>query len=190
MRIGLATTSVTLLAVVGCTVTARQRLKHFFFEIPDESAAIDDAAKDGDVHAIPVEDRPSLALPPVRFVSIHQPFSSRDCQACHNADERMKVDGDAETTCGACHDRYFGDDVGHGPVAGGECLTCHDPHRSAFPKLLKSSVAANCTECHDVPEELSQPAHAGSEAANCTKCHDAHFGEPPLLKPGVKAPQK
>lgn len=188
MRYGMVTTTLALIALFGCTVAARQRLKHFFFEIPEAESADQSGASDGTLHAVPVEDRPALTLPPARFVSVHIPFESRDCQACHNADERMGVDSDQETTCGACHERYFGDEVGHGPVAGGDCLLCHDPHRSAFPGLLLTAVTENCAQCHEGPGDLSQPAHAGPEAARCTSCHDPHFGEPPLLKPGVKAP--
>jgi len=190
MRLSFVTSGLALLAVFGCSLAARERLKHFFFEVPVAEAG-DGVGQAGNAnHVVPVEDRPTLTLPPGRFVSVHEPFRSHDCEVCHNADAQMSVNTDNEETCGACHDRYFSSEVGHAPVAGGECLLCHDPHRSAFPALLLSAIGENCAQCHDAAEDLSQPAHAEAEGTNCTKCHDPHFGEPPLLRPGVGGPQE
>jgi predicted CXXCH cytochrome family protein len=190
MRLTRLTTVLTLAAIVGCSVTARERLKHFFFEVPEEPRPTTAGDSNHLESVVAVEAKPEFALPPGRFVSIHEPFRSHDCQACHDASKRMKVDSAAETTCGACHDRYFGEEVGHGPVAAGECLLCHDPHRSAFPALLTTAIGENCAQCHEASNDLSQPAHAGSDAAHCTQCHDPHFGAPPLLKPGIARPSE
>lgn len=172
------------LIVLGCSAATHERLKHFFFEIPPET--VDTAT--GEPHPVGTpSDRPHRPTAPARFVSIHEPFRSRDCFACHDTEKQMRVYGDFEVTCKDCHDRYFSDEVGHAPVYG-DCMECHDPHRSAFPALLKRSIPDTCADCHGKPNELSQPAHAGPDAANCTKCHDAHFGDPPLLKPGIVVP--
>jgi predicted CXXCH cytochrome family protein len=174
------------LIVVGCSTATSERLKHFFFEIP--AGEVRTVGAEGQSHpdGTPA-DRPRAPAAPTRFASIHEPFRSRDCIACHDDTKQMQLFGDFETTCKDCHDRYFSDEVGHAPVFG-DCMECHDPHRSSFPSLLKRSIPDTCAECHGKPDELSQPAHAGNDAGNCTKCHDAHFGDPPLLKPGVAVP--
>jgi len=89
--------------------------------------------------------------------------------------------------CKDCHDEFFAAGIEHPPVAQGECLQCHDPHRSQYTHLLKQPVLQTCTDCHDEPSKLSEKAHSGKDATNCTKCHDPHFGKEPMLKPGVQA---
>jgi predicted CXXCH cytochrome family protein len=157
---------------------------NFFFEVPNAETAPEASTADA-ASLSPVP--PVLQLPPPRFASVHQPYANNQCSACHNTAERMTVAEDTETTCGECHDDYYSDRVGHGPVAAGECMSCHDPHHSTQRALLVKPVFDMCVECHDEPEDLSQPAHAG-EVSDCTRCHDAHFGESPLLKPGIPRP--
>ena len=95
----------------------------------------------------------------------------------------MAVFDDAADSCGACHTRFFSDEVAHSPVEEGECAGCHVAHRSEREFLLKAPVLDLCIECHDEPEDLSEPAHAVEGVEECSACHDAHFGEEMLLKP-------
>jgi predicted CXXCH cytochrome family protein len=183
-----------VLVVVGCSAGARDRLMRFFFDIPEQSTAgATTSGEHGDGGA-PPDSAPTgsagperLTLPDDRFASVHPPFAERSCAVCHDAGQRMRVREDVQTACRTCHQRYFSEEVGHFPVSQGDCLTCHDPHRSRVSALLRQGVRETCTDCHESPEELSQPAHAGDGAGNCTRCHDAHFGKSPLLKPGVRA---
>ena len=87
--------------------------------------------------------------------------------------------------CSVCHPRYFSPEVGHAPATDGECIECHEMHRSEHPALLKMPLYDMCIECHEEAEDLSQPAHQGEQAQRCTVCHDPHFGEGMLLKPGA-----
>ena len=177
-----------LLSIVswGCSSTTRERLKAFFFEIPPENSsgespsAVDSAGLARDTY-----QPPALELPPSRFASLHPPYVTRDCRACHDASSRMDVREDLADACSTCHARYFTDAVGHAPVAAGECAECHDLHRSVHLNLLKMSVLDTCVECHDEPEDLSEDAHAVAGVEQCTKCHDPHFGTDLLLKPGA-----
>jgi len=176
-------------AAWGCSAATRERLKAFFFEVPAESTT--DAATpavDSSGLARDSYQPPTLERPPARFASWHAPYITRDCQACHNAAQRMAVRDDLADACSVCHPRYFTEAVGHAPVAAGECTTCHDPHRSVNSGLLLTPVPDVCVDCHDEPEDLSEKAHAAAGVNECTKCHDPHFGSGMLLRPGAIAP--
>jgi predicted CXXCH cytochrome family protein len=163
--------------VLSCSSDARQRLTHFFFEVPDEpvaGASTEAAAEPAGV--------PELALPPARFASVHHPYAEQQCDACHHVDERMRVAPEHRDSCGDCHEDHFDEDlVKHEPVLDGDCSMCHVPHRSQHRALLIQPVFETCTDCHDA-EDLSEAAHGAAEATNCVACHDAHFGGAHLLK--------
>lgn len=51
--------------------------------------------------------------------------------------------------CFMCHDKAkFSKKNIHPPVAGGDCLTCHNPHSSDAPKLLPQQIRLVCQNCH------------------------------------------
>ena len=164
---------------VGCSQTTRDRMTHFFFEVPEEGKAADASVAPIDP---PVYEPPRLSLPGSRFASNHPPFVRRECASCHDVEQRMSVREDLMQRCGNCHARYFTDEVGHSPVAEGECLTCHQMHRSTEASLLTMPLTELCVDCHDEPEDLSEAAHGQEGAERCTTCHDVHFGTSPLLK--------
>ncbi len=168
---------------LGCSQAVRLRLEAFFFEIPEAGATQPDTA----ASLVSAEPLPTLTLPGPRFRSFHPPYVLRQCTDCHDSSSRMQVRDDFPDQCRSCHARYYGDEVGHPPVAEGECRTCHVLHRSVHPRLLTLSVFETCIECHDEPEDLSEEAHGGEdggeEIRNCIACHDPHFGTSPLLRP-------
>lgn len=94
----------------------------------------------------------------------------------------MAVRAELMDECADCHDRYFGKEVGHAPVAQRQCFQCHDAHRSRQEHLLTNTVLNLCVDCHDPPDELSAPSHKGDGVENCTRCHDPHFGSGKLLR--------
>ena len=172
---------VVLLAVavsVGCSSSARERLKAFFFEIPPEPQAQGVA----DIPADSPSEPPALSLPESKCVSLHPPYMARQCESCHDTAQRMQVRKDLADSCRGCHARYFGPEVGHAPVAQGQCAECHDMHRSDQPHLLKHPLLQTCVECHDEPTEVSKAAHGGPKVEQCTSCHDPHFGSGALLR--------
>ncbi|MFQ5501477.1 MAG: cytochrome c3 family protein [Phycisphaerae bacterium] len=172
-----------LLLLLGCSQAAREKVKHFFFEIPDKSASAEDGTGTTRVSYEP----PTLSLPQTRFASAHPPFIQRKCARCHDADKRMNPRDDLLVACRTCHTRYFGPDVGHAPVVDGQCIACHEMHRSPLRSLLKQPVFDTCINCHDEPEDLSEEAHGGDAAAveNCVTCHNPHFGTGFLLKSDI-----
>ena len=165
---------------LGCSEGSRDRLVRFFFEVPDTAEA-----EPGAVQAeAAAPEIPSAEPSEPRYASVHSPILERNCAGCHDARQQMRVVDDLAAACRTCHERFFGDEVGHGPVAEGECDTCHEPHRSRHLHLLKAPVLETCTECHDEPEDLSEEAHGVEGVENCCTCHDPHFGTGALLKPG------
>lgn len=163
----------------GCAAGTRDRLEQFFFEVPVEN---DDAAVVAEKPQSESWERPTATPPEPKYVSVHPPYAKRACTNCHDSSGHVKEPASLAQACGSCHTRYFGDEVGHAPVADGECDTCHQLHRSEQPALLRQTLLQTCVDCHDAPSELSQPAHAGEQARRCTQCHDPHFGVGKLLK--------
>ncbi len=186
MRVLIVMVPFAAVVVWGCSVASRDRFAHFFFEIPAASDGTGDAADPADAST---EKPAELKLPPPRFVSIHPPYRERTCGVCHDVGRRMQVYEDLPGACKACHAEFFSDRVGHFQVSAGQCMQCHDPHRSTNRALLTENILDTCVQCHDEPEDLSEEAHGGSGVENCVSCHDAHFGVNPLLKAGVARPR-
>ncbi len=64
----------------------------------------------------------------------------------------------------------------HGPVAVGDCMTCHDPHGGANPKLLRAKGSALCETCHvEMKARLAESRFQHAPVPeDCTKCHNPH----------------
>jgi predicted CXXCH cytochrome family protein len=63
----------------------------------------------------------------------------------------------------------------HGPVADGECGTCHDPHGSDFPALLPANITETCLTCHETDAAFYRVHKSRAIATStCTSCHDPH----------------
>jgi predicted CXXCH cytochrome family protein len=176
-------------AGVACSNTFRQRVLHFFFEIPESpDTAAGDSAPEGAPAAEPALSFSALHAEPV-FASVHEPVARRECTQCHDPAQRMEARPQyMMTNCQQCHPRYFGKEVRHMPVAYRFCYSCHTPHRSVLPGLMIKALFETCMDCHPSPEELSTPAHSVADVQNCTRCHDPHFGGRMLLKETGDAP--
>jgi predicted CXXCH cytochrome family protein len=169
----------------------------------------------------------------------HGPFAAKECGRCHDLSRssgfRESTGGTPALGSGAdlaeagrlrlpvvelcthCHASYSIDAPEnaemwlHGPVAGGWCVLCHQPHSSLYPNLLAQSPTARlCSACHlretliDTVEHL--PVEPGSGypplpetdtgsrvqsdehdfetvqvVEDCTSCHDPHRGRDRLL---------
>ena len=112
----------------------------------------------------------------------HVTSNRKLCTNCH----RLKPDLSWELTgvytdmnpCFLCHKDKIGEfaqDFIHGPVAGGTCTVCHNPHGSQFEKNLRSPVPVLCLYCHTSIEERNEPVqHAPFAEGKCVACHDPH----------------
>jgi DmsE family decaheme c-type cytochrome len=117
------------------------------------------------------------------------PEGGMKCSDCHNqhgnfVNKQLRTWGSGEVNCVKCHTDKAGPFVyEHAPVKAEGCQSCHSPHGSTNPKLLKrNEVRFLCLECHSntpgAPAEqgigpgtpsfhnLSQPRFQ-----NCTTCH-------------------
>ena len=133
------------------------------------------------------------------------------CSTCHDAvDTRViphkptgpkgrSMTAELPALCLTCHDgALFEGPRIHAPVAGGQCLLCHDAHSSDQVAMLKKPPAALCLDCHgDIGEAshvlagtraghpLGREARKGGPAQDplrpgrpfyCVGCHEPHRG--------------
>jgi predicted CXXCH cytochrome family protein len=187
MRKWTAIVCIGIAIAAACSHPARERWKRFFFEVPDESAASTDTADTSADEPRPVQA--DTAPPESKYASVHRPYSSGLCKNCHDTGAQMAAADDyMMAACQKCHPSFFTDEIEHGPVAEGDCTSCHLGHRSEYPALLTEAMPGVCTTCHD-QEDLSEDAHEVDNVAQCARCHDPHFGESPYLKPEAQDPE-
>jgi predicted CXXCH cytochrome family protein len=114
--------------------------------------------------------------------NVHPP-AREDCTSCH--DVQTSATGTAITLaaggtalCLTCHDALAAAAGGkletpHAPVTD-SCTSCHDPHASAVPRLLRARTGELCATCHDAAG--LQASHGGQITASvsCVRCHSPH----------------
>jgi DmsE family decaheme c-type cytochrome len=113
------------------------------------------------------------------------------CLTCHSihqgADPHPKLLAKESefATCGGCHLKRKASLMrsGHMPMREGQmtCSSCHNPHGSAGPSLLKQmSVNENCYSCHAEKQAPMLWEHPPVKE-NCLTCHDPHGSLHPRL---------
>ena len=103
-------------------------------------------------------------------------MSEVSCVDCHTIHEAGEIDG--TEVCIKCHveRRAQLQRSSHIPVREGKvkCSSCHNPHGSMGPTLLKtSSVNESCYSCHAEKRGPMLWEHAPVRE-NCTNCHNPH----------------
>ena len=113
----------------------------------------------------------------------HTKVENKTCINCHQLNiltGASKTRNITETNlCYSCHtDKIgqFAQDYIHGPVAGGSCVICHEPHGSQFDKNLVNPQQILCFSCHvDLEEEMEmRVVHNPFKNGQCSVCHDPH----------------
>jgi DmsE family decaheme c-type cytochrome len=104
-----------------------------------------------------------------------------DCHSSHTEDDRSlrPLALGPEEGCLSCHSDKKGPFVfEHPPSKVNGCATCHEPHGSINPKMLRrTQVAQLCLECHSMTPGVATsqpPAFHDIRTArfrNCTVCH-------------------
>ena len=157
--------------VVSCHETDRHRVLTFFFDGvgPLRPAGIEEVRIDPNFAQSPQE--------PLWYV--HEP--RKDCTLCHGKRGQKLFAPEAilittvPALCHNCHDDYtVSAQFVHGPVAVGQCLFCHNPHKSRIQYLLKEPEPKLCYKCHDINVIESMPAHLTVQPSACTDCHNPH----------------
>ncbi len=113
----------------------------------------------------------------------HTKDDKRVCVNCHQQFKDkvgFTTAADETNLCFNCHtDRIglFSQDYIHGPVAGGSCNICHEPHGSIYEHNLVTPEQILCFSCHEDLEENtrnSRVKHNPFEQGQCGVCHDPH----------------
>lgn len=112
----------------------------------------------------------------------HTVEKTRPCTGCHKIEADLTTMNAAgpggANPCYDCHPDKIGlasRDYVHGPVAGGACTVCHDPHGSQYAKTLVRPVPVLCESCHtDISGRNRDHQHYPFEQGWCIECHDPH----------------
>jgi len=117
---------------------------------------------------------------------VHEP--RKDCSICHGKRKQRSFSSEIYLTasvpklCYNCHTDYTASaPFVHGPVAVGQCLLCHNPHKSKIEHLLTATEPGLCYQCHDIDTIELIAAHLPKQLSSCTDCHNAHAGSAKAL---------
>ena len=201
---------VCLALAQGCGGPNSRKVLRFFFDgVPEADttttlqSAVEDVRKQRELQRQASID----SLRKLNEFQTHPPYAARECSSCHNMpNKRERVNtmsftpgeqGEVsswlalplESLCFKCHSdksEQYAEDNGlmiHDPVAAGECVTCHHPHRSRNKSLLLAETARElCLECHDESIPEGEGDHPELEDTDdCTDCHNPHLSEDEYL---------
>lgn len=127
--------------------------------------------------------------------------------AAHAAEPPKELVPKAPCTNATCHAGFPKKKEVHGPVAAGECASCHVWKDNKHEFTLARKGTALCTECHDdlifpkakpkeagkgtevpAPEKGKEEPKAGKKQVvhepvrdECANCHDPHGGDTPKM---------
>ncbi|MFY9561897.1 MAG: DmsE family decaheme c-type cytochrome [Terriglobales bacterium] len=124
----------------------------------------------------------------------NRPFRHRvneglvQCNDCHNPHggfltRQLRATSTQDTGCFKCHSDKAGPFVYEHPAVKVEgCVSCHTPHGSSNPRLLKRAhVNLLCLDCHAFSADEGAPAiptfhNQAQKYQACTMCHVAIHG--------------
>lgn len=181
---------ILFLLLASCEQEGRHKVLTFFFDGVPPLGGAAAASKSSDPNGT------TAGTAPVENWSVHEPV--KDCTQCHGRQPRrgfsskVQLVAEVPQLCHQCHSKFTAlEGWVHGPVAAGDCLLCHNPHRTRTEFLLKKPIPELCYQCHEARaihliDKHSQPSHA-----HCTDCHDGHASvTKPLLRPAVAVPKE
>ena len=118
--------------------------------------------------------------------SVHPPF--RQCLLCHGRQaersfsDEVALTADVPRLCYGCHENETARKPwAHAPVIAGDCLWCHEHHRSNYEGLLIQPLPDLCYQCHDSRAIAEIDYHDLPTYGQCTDCHAAHASDTKYL---------
>lgn len=164
----------------GCSsITAHQVVSTIFDGVPS-LPPVDQLCRDYHQQQLALErqqQKGEIAAASMPKVWTHRPYEEKRCDDCHDKTKEAGLVKPARELCLTCHEGFSAQSHVHGPVAVGECLACHLPHKGVYPALLKADKSGICSTCHQ--EKRLSPGMHGKVAAKgmlCADCHDPHAG--------------
>jgi predicted CXXCH cytochrome family protein len=162
--------------VAGCDEVERHKTLTFFFDgvppLMGEEVVTKKGQADSDSQKLSQMQRKSAWF-------VHEP--RKDCTLCHGKRRqkgfslRTYLTAPVPGLCYNCHADYtVSASFVHGPVAVGQCLFCHNPHKSKIEHLLNEPEPKLCYLCHNIKAVELIPAHLTKQTSACTDCHEAH----------------
>lgn len=186
-KLGLSTIILVFgVVLLSCTPQKRYSVLSFFFDgVPDPEGYINDSTNGFDERkttsfnlAITSENR--------NITYFHVPYKEQQCNECHSDINFTELKSDMPSLCYQCHTNYSEKYVDlHGPVEGGFCTSCHNPHKANQKSFLRKNINDICYQCHDKDLITSLDYHSVVEGFTCVECHDPHGGGSMFLKEGV-----
>ncbi|MCK5521310.1 MAG: hypothetical protein KAI81_09375 [Candidatus Marinimicrobia bacterium] len=174
--------------IVSCTPDTRYLLLNTFVDgVPEKDVyfaqkytpaqPINDTLV-SDISSIVIDTFETKAKPVLAQGSKHQPYSDKNCSACHNLQQGNALIMSKDDLCIHCH-KDFENLKGwlHGPVAVKACDTCHEPHKSENKRLLSRPGDKLCTLCHDNFNSETDEIHNKTQDKSCLHCHLPHSSE-------------
>ncbi len=169
--------AISLLAPYSCSPKAGNKILSFFFDgvpVPLEDQLTLEADSIYPIDSISVDEVSIVAETSYLY---HEPYTDRICDVCHNANSLGELAMAEPELCYQCHVDYSLDyKFIHGPVAGGYCSACHNPHMSKSEYLLLKTGQDLCLNCHNSEWIFKNEMHEGIEEYACTECHNPHGG--------------
>jgi len=195
----LITVAIFIAVMSGCGRQGRHKvLTVFFTGVPPLEADSKAEAENDD----PPKEQPETRQPgPTAIVYTHPVTAAKLCSQCHLTTANFGMFGQKAATnffqkgqpspgklvvprqalCLKCHKDKSDAKASreglwlHTPAAKGDCLKCHDPHRSSHQYLLLESPRQICIPCHRGPKVMELPAH--KQPGECLTCHNPHLGK-------------
>ncbi len=164
--------------VVSCDEVERYKTLTFFFD------GVSPLGQEGlQEELINSNFQESTQIRPKQLWYVHEP--QKDCTLCHGRRKQLsgfslqvRLTAPVPKLCYGCHADYtVSAPFVHGPVAVGQCLFCHNQHKSKIEHLLKEPEPKLCYLCHDINTVELMPAHFTNQQFACTSCHNAHASQ-------------
>ncbi len=114
---------------------------------------------------------------PQTTLYLHKPYKEKRCDDCHKSGFGNKLaESRVDILCKTCHEKFQERRLyTHGPVAVGQCLVCHNPHKTSNEHLLIRAGQELCTYCHEAIDRETIPEHQLTADQKCESCHSPHF---------------